>query len=73
MPDWLKHVMDHPVGDLAIYPPYLVSRLVRQSVTVALSADGGGELPGPGNLASEGIFQLETVERLRSAHLETAR
>jgi asparagine synthase (glutamine-hydrolysing) len=44
--DPLMELMEDPIGDFSIFPTYLVSRLAREEVTVALTGDGGDELFG---------------------------
>ncbi len=39
-------VLDEPNGDVSCFPTYLLSRLVREHVTVAISGDGGDEMFG---------------------------
>jgi len=44
--DTLAPFIDEPIADSSILPSFLVSRMTRQHVTVALGGDGGDELYG---------------------------
>jgi asparagine synthase (glutamine-hydrolysing) len=73
--DHLLEFMDDPIGDFSIFPTYLVSKLARGQVTVALSGDGGDELFGGYETyrAQEMARSWDRVPQiLRSAAIEPA-
>jgi asparagine synthase (glutamine-hydrolysing) len=61
------NLYDEPFGDHSGIPTYLVSRLAREHVTVALSADGGDELFCGYRGYRDMAARLEAVERLPPA------
>ena len=67
--DLFNHLMfflDDPIGDFSIFPTYLVSKLAREHVTVALSGDGGDEIFGGYEtyVADEKARQYELLPRM---------
>lgn len=74
----LAPFVDEPLADSSIIPSFLVSRLTRQYVTVALGGDGGDELFGgyldyPVSLADQQRFGSLPRPLLRAAALLAAR
>jgi asparagine synthase (glutamine-hydrolysing) len=67
----LPWMFDEPFADASQIPTYLVSKLARQKVTVALSGDGGDEIFAGYNRYIWGTKLLEMVQVLPAA-LRTA-
>jgi asparagine synthase (glutamine-hydrolysing) len=57
----LPYFYDEPFGDSSAIPTILVSRMAKQHVTVALSADGGDELFGGYNKHSSALKALKRL------------
>jgi asparagine synthase (glutamine-hydrolysing) len=60
----MASMYDEPLGDSSAIPTYLVSRMARQHVTVALSGDGGDELFGGYHRYFLGQRVSDRVERV---------
>ena len=76
--DELAPLVDEPLADSSLLPAFLVSRLTRQHVTVALGGDGGDKLFGGYNeyrmaLADQARFALLPMPLLRFAAAIAAR
>jgi asparagine synthase (glutamine-hydrolysing) len=63
----MAEIYDEPLGDSSAIPTYLVSRMARQHVTVALSGDGADELFGGYHRYFLGHRVTERVERVPRA------
>ena len=62
----LPEIYDEPFGDNSPIPTYLVSKLARKDVTVALSADGGDEVFFGYKRYLKGVYFYDRVNRYPS-------
>ena len=61
----IGRVLDEPNADSSCLPTFLLSRFARETVTVALSGDGGDELFGGYGRYMATVEEAEQAERLR--------
>ena len=66
VPQWAD-IYDEPFGDISGIPTTLVSRIAREQVTVALSADGGDEIFAGYQKYFNSIKRLADLDRIPAA------
>ena len=66
IPQWAD-IYDEPFGDISGIPTTLVSRIAREQVTVALSADGGDEIFAGYQKYFNSIKRLADLDRIPAA------